>query len=340
MSAEAGEAHEAVARQIVGNGEAWRDVSIAFECSRPKLFVTCARGSSDHAATYLKYLAEIHLGILTASFAPSVGSVYGRVPAVAGGVCIAISQSGRSADLLAAVEGFRRAGVPTIAMVNDAESPLANTAQFTILLCAGTERSVAATKSYIASLFACLQLVATLNPDVVPQQALQAVPELLRQAWALEWTALVDRLVSARGLYVIGRGPGLAIAAEAALKLKETCGLQAEAFSAAEVQHGPMALFNEDFPILVFRQDDESAEGIDEFVRMAASRGCPLFVAGSSLGGSGPVGAALLETVKAPAVVQPLLQIQTFYRAANDLALRRGYNPDNPPFLRKVTVTL
>ena len=165
--------------------------------------------------------------------------------------------------------------------------------------------------------------------------ALDAAPALLDQAWQQDWSALVEGLVDARGLYVVGRGLGLGAAQEAALKFKETCGLHAEAFSAAELRHGPMALVGPDFPLLVFRQSDETQEGVDDLVAEVAARGGTVFVVGQAA-----AGAIALPSTAADPAIEPMLQIQSFYRAANALSLARGLDPDRPPHLAKVTETL
>ena len=160
-------------------------------------------------------------------------------------------------------------------------------------------------------------------------------PALLRDAWQCDWRPLVHHLREARGLYVIGRGPGLAIAQEAALKFKETCRLHAEAFSAAEVRHGPMALVGPDFPLLVFRQSDQSAQGVEELVRDVVDRGAPVFIAGGEVTGATP-----LPIPSAHELIEPMLQIEALYRAAAELSLARGLDPDRPPHLKKVTETI
>jgi glucosamine--fructose-6-phosphate aminotransferase (isomerizing) len=164
---------------------------------------------------------------------------------------------------------------------------------------------------------------------------LETAPEMLREAWLCDWSPLVDLLASARSLFVIGRGPGFGVAQEAALKLKETCQIQAEPFSAAEVRHGPIALVGPDFPVLVFRQSDETAAGIDEFIHDVRERGAPVFV----VGGKSP-GAIGLPVPSAHPLVEPILQIAAFYRAANAVSVARGLDPDRPPHLSKVTETL
>ena len=158
----------------------------------------------------------------------------------------------------------------------------------------------------------------------------------MRAGWDADWSALSDGLTDAHNLFVVGRGFGLGIALEAALKFKETCGLHAEAFSAAEVKHGPMALVGPDFPVLCFAQDDDTRDSTLAVAREFRARGAQVFVAAPGLQGAGslPVPAGL------PALCTPLLIIQSFYRAASELSLRRGFNPDVPPHLNKVTETV
>ena len=332
MFREAAEAAAAVRRQ---SDAVARRIGARLRALAPHTVVTCARGSSDHAATYAKYLIETRLGIPTASAAPSVSSLYAARARLDGVVCIAISQSGVSPDLLAVVDAARAGGALVIALVNDVASPLAALADEVLPLCAGSEISVAATKSYIASLAAILSLVAHWSEDAELLDAHRALPDLLEESWALDWSPMVAALREASSLYVLGRGVGLGIAQEAALKFKETCRLHAEAFSAAEVRHGPMALVRPGFPILLFRQGDETSDGIDETLSALQRNGARLLVAGEA-----PAGAIRLPVLRASPVIEPLLQIQSFYRAANFLSLARGLDPDLPPHLAKVTETM
>lgn len=335
MQIEARSAKDAVASQMVKNRDILESLRSLIKRQAPTAVITCARGSSDHAATYLRYIVETRLGLLSTSLAPSVSSLYGHWPHVEGSLCVAISQSGASDDILSVVEGYAKAGVTTVALLNDCESRLAGLAEIVVPLHAGQELSVAATKSFIASMFAALQIANCLQPGLVAIDELEALPDKLDEAWAIEWSPLIECLVPARGLYVIGRGIGLSAAGEAALKFKETCKLHAESYSAAEVRHGPMALFDKDFPVLIFRQDDASARGVDELASLAVASGCNVFVIGGQT-----AGATNLDTVSASALLSPIVQIQTFYRAVNELALSRGCDPDHPPLLNKVTVTL
>lgn len=335
MFLEAAQAHEAVSGQLARNEQVLAELAQSLLQDTPSIYLTCARGSSDHAATFLKYLFETQLNVVASSFSPAVCSVYSRAPPIGNGFCVVISQSGQSPDLLAVARQYKAQGSRIIALVNREDSPLAKLADFFIPLCAEEERSVAATKSFIAALFAILQVASRHPSAAISLAELQEVPLLLQQAWTCDWSALTGGLLHEQGLYVIGRGIGFAIAQEAALKLKETCGLHAEAFSAAEVRHGPMALLQSGMPLLIFRQADAAAESLDEFAKFAVKMGCRVYVAGGSI-----PGATNLPSQHAPPLIQPLMQIQSFYRAANQLAVARGLDPDSPPMLQKVTETI
>ena len=326
MFLEAREAADAVRRQRSEAAPALREAGAALRRLAPRAIVTCARGSSDHAATYAKYLIETRLGVSVASAAPSVASLYGDAPDMRGSACIAISQSGASPDLLASAEAAKARGALVVALVNQPGSPLAELADHVVPLSAGPETSIAATKSYIATLSALLSLVVEWSGDWADAEAL---PDLLDHAWALDWSPLVDALTAATSLYVVGRGIGLGVAQEAALKLKEVCGLHAEALSAAEIRHGPMALVGPGFPVLLFRQNDESAAGIDALAADLKAMGATVLTAGAEL-----------PAIEAAPEVEPILQVQSFYRAAEALAFARGLDPDSPPHLAKVTETL
>ena len=336
MYQEAHESADVVARQFAANEVVVAALAQSLRAQPPGFIVTCARGSSDHAAAYAKYVFETQLGIATASASPSVTSVYAAEQQWQGALFIAISQSGKSPDLLRNARAAKIAGARVVALVNVADSPLAALADTVIPLHAGPERSVAATKSYIAALAAVLHLCARWRGDAELGAALQALPDALRAGWDTDWSALSNGLVGAHNLFVVGRGFGLGIALEAALKFKETCGLHAEAFSAAEVKHGPMALVGPHFPVLCFAQDDDTLESTLAVAREFRGRGAQVFMAAPGMQGNG----VLPVLIGLPALCTPLLIIQSFYRAASELSLRRGFNPDVPPHLNKVTETV
>ena len=341
MHNEAAQAAEVVAAQFARNREAIAALAAQLRAAPPPFVATCARGSSDHAATYAKYLIETQLGVVTASLSPSIGSVYASPLRLKGALFIAISQSGKSPDLLRNAEAAKASGARVVALVNVEDSPLARLADTVIPLGAGPEKSVAATKSYLASLAAIAQLVAHWKDDPVLLAALDTLPQALRDAWQQDWSPLTDGLVDARNLFVLGRGLGLGAAQEAALKFKETCGLHAEAYSSAEVKHGPMALVGAGFPVLVFAQPDETGPGALAVADEFQGRGAEVWVASAATrdAGKGSSVALPLASAAHPALA-PLLTVQSFYRAINALALRRGHNPDLPPHLNKVTETV
>ena len=336
MCREIAESPLAIARQIAANAPRVRALAGALRRDPPRLVATGARGSSDNAATFAKYLFETRLGIATMSAAPSVQSVYAAEPDFAGALFLAISQSGKSPDLVRQAASAKSAGARVVAMVNVEDSPLAAAADFVVPLHAGPELSVAATKSYLCSLSALLQLAAEWKDDAALREALAAVPAALNEGAAADWHSLVDGLVDASSLFVVGRGLGLAAAQEAALKLKETCGIHAEAFSAAEVQHGPMALVDRDFPVVFFVQDDDTKDSTLAVAERFRARGARVWTIGAKVEGC----AALAIPTARDAACTPLIAVHRFYGAVNALAVRRGRDPDAPPHLSKITETV
>ena len=340
MHEEAGQSARVVRRQLKANGALMTELGLLLRRMRPVAVVTVGRGSSDHAATFAQYLFETRLGVVTSSGAPSVSSLYDASPDMGGMICLAISQSGKSPDLLAAVERAKACGAFVIALVNEAGSPLAELADKVVPLHAGRELSVAATKSYIASLSAITHLAAAWAEDQALLDGLHGLPGLLEQAWALDWSAGLEALRDAANLYTVGRGVGFGVALEIALKFKETCGVHAEAFSAAEVRHGPMALVGEGFPILALAQNDQSRPGVDALVEDFAARGARVLLACGSAAGPHRPGVERLPAVDAHPVLEPILYVQSAYRMLNELSLARGFDPDRPPYLNKITETV
>jgi glucosamine--fructose-6-phosphate aminotransferase (isomerizing) len=335
MFEEAAQAAEVVARQgdddslyaALAQRLAMLDAPVAF---------TCARGSSDHAATYAKHLFETLLDLPVVSQPPSVVSIYGRrLDRARGALFLVISQSGRSPDLLLSARAARGAGALVVALVNDERSPLADIAEVVLPLRAGPEVSVAATKSYLASLSAIARLTAIRAGDASLQAALEALPAALSSAWHLDWSPVARSFASARGAFVLGRGATLGVAQEAALKFKETCGLHAEAFSIAEVAHGPMELVEAGFPVLVLPPGDAGDDGLDDLMARFVDRGARVSVAGRAIPGC-------LEAPIVPdlhPVLAPIALAQSFYRMVNAVAVERGRDPDRPAMLAKVTRT-
>jgi len=336
MAREAAQAADAARQQLQRCAGAFAELGTRLRQHPPRFVVTCARGSSDHAASYGKYLIETTLGRAVASVGPSVASVYNTAHLdLKDSLFIAVSQSGRSPDLLRLTERAREAGALVVGFVNTEDSPLMGMCDVGIPLCAGPEQSVAATKSYLLSGLAFLQLVAHWSGESELRDAVNRSPEALEAARALDWSPALVRLADARNLFVLGRGSGLGAALEMALKFKETCRLHAEAFSTAEVIHGPLALVGPGFPVLALGQEDNSAEStrtvVRRFVELGADVRSVLEVPG----------AELLPTVPGlPHALAPLCQVQSFYMAVHRLATARRLDPDAPAHLRKVTETV
>ena len=335
MFQEAASASDAVRAQLQHDAAAIAAIGKEVRRLAPRTVITCARGSSDHAATYAKYLIETRTGVITASAAPSLSSVYGISQDLRGCLFIALSQSGRSPDLLASVAAAKAAGATILVLCNSPGAPLIAAADLAIELRAGVETSVAATKSYLATLAGLIRLVAAWTEDPALTAALDTLPAMMDRSWALDWSAALPVLESAEHLYVVGRGLGLGAAQEVALKCKETCGLHAEAFSSAELRHGPYALSGPGFPALLFAQRDGTQAGVETLGGDLASRGVPVLIAGAKAAGAVP-----LPTLEALPDIAPVLLVQSAYRLIATLAVRRGFDPDHPAHLRKVTETV
>lgn len=301
----------------------------------PANLLTIARGSSDHAAHHMAYLVMARLGRLVTSLPMSLITLHGSRLHSEGLWSIAFSQSGQSPDLVGPTRVLREGGAGTVAFVNDGASPLAQAAEWVFPLHAGTEASVAATKSYIAQLAAGVRFVAHWQGDPSLHDALSRLPDTLSAAASQDWSAGAEALQGADRLFVIGRGTGLAIAMEAALKFKEVCGIQAEAFSGAEVQHGPMALVEDGYPLLVFAPRGPAQRGLLELAQRMRERGARVLLAAPP----GTPGATLPLVTAAVEDLDTIAAIQSFYPMVEDLARRRGLDPDRPRHLRKVTRT-
>jgi glucosamine--fructose-6-phosphate aminotransferase (isomerizing) len=299
--------------------------------------VTIARGSSDHAALYLKHLVEMRLGLVCASLGPSVASLYHAPLRLEDALAVTISQSGRSPDIVAMQRAAGAAGAFTLALVNDARSPAATDAEALLALHAGEERSVAATKTMIAALVAGASLIAHWSEDAELGAALDDLPSQLDHDPSAPPEALASALAAARSLYVLGRGATLAIAAEAALKLKETSAIHAEAFSSAEVLHGPVGVIEPGFPVVAFVPADEARAGVLETVERLASFGAAPFLVDVA---AHPLWPTLVAPAAGHELLTPILALHAFYRLAEATARRRGRDPDAPPHLTKVTRTV
>jgi len=335
MQSEIASVPEVIRQFSAQSREAVTHAAAALRDKQPSLITTIARGSSDHAASFLKYAIELTAGVPVASLAPSVASIYSARLQLGAAAAISISQSGESPDIIAAAEMAKAAGALTITLTNKPQSPLATLADCPIDIAAGPELSVAATKSYVASIVAGLAILAEWQDDAALRKALESLPDHAEKALQQDWSVLTDTLDRGDSLYVLGRGPAMAIASEIALKFKETCGLHAEAYSTAEVMHGPVALVEEGFPVLVLTARDAAEEISIAGAEKLAKDGGAVFL--TAAGAKQSTGLGFVDT--GHPLTDALCLVLPFYVFVESYARHRGLNPDQPPRLRKVTET-
>jgi glucosamine--fructose-6-phosphate aminotransferase (isomerizing) len=335
---EALQAPAVIAAQLASDGQRYADFGRALRAAPPLGILTLARGSSDHAAHYAAYLVMARLGRLVTSLPMSLLTLYGARLQAQGLLALAFSQSGQSPDLVEATRELALRGATTAAFVNDTGSPLARAAQWVFALHAGVERSVAASKSFVAQAVAGARLVAAWQDDSEFAAAIAGLPHALEAALAHEraWCdAALPLLLTTERLYVIGRGTGLAIALEAALKLKEVCGVHAEAMSGAELRHGPLALVAPGFAVLVFAPRGAAQAPLLAVAAQLRERGAQVLLAAPQ---GTPLAQLPLATTAEPDL-DPIAAIAPFYAMVEALARARGRDPDAPPNLSKVTRT-
>ncbi len=335
VSAMAGETAEipAAAERLVARSEVFAPIVERIEQAKPRIIVFCGRGSSGHIGVYLRYLFEARLGLLGSAAAPSVVTAYQRPPDMRGALFVVVSQSGRSPDLVDATRMARKFGALTLAIVNDENSPAAAASELVLPIGAGTEYAVAATKTVVLSMIAGAQLVAALARDDDLNDSLRHLPLRLSDALACDWSAWADCAASAPAAFVVGRGYGLGCVREIALKVAEILRVPALGYSAAELRHGPRASISPATPVLVLRQNDQAAATVDDLVRDLDDAGERVFTAGGAVGTLPWIG-------DGHPVCDPVLMLIPAYRAIEEAARRRSFDPDNPPYLSKVTRTL
>jgi glutamine---fructose-6-phosphate transaminase (isomerizing) len=339
MLAETLQAPAAVARQLAQDHGLLATLGARWREQPPEGVLTLARGSSDHAAQHFAYLAMARLGVLVTSLPPSILTLQRRALARPGLLALAWSQSGQSPDLVEPITGLRGQGAQTLAIVNDSASPLAHAVEWLLPLHAGPEHSVAATKSVIAQLVAGVRLIAAWQGDVALAAALQGLPEALQRALHTPWPEAIEVLTPASGLFVVARGPALAMAHEVALKLKEVCGLHAEAVSTAELRHGPMALVAQGLPVLVLATRGAAQHQALELAAELSGSGQRVLLAAAA-GTAAVPGLPACPLALAPHEdLDSITALAGLYPFIETLARARGRDPDRPPGLAKVTLT-
>lgn len=322
---------------LLGTGaDAIGKASAALRDKDPAFMISAARGSSDHAALYFKYVSELMTGIPVASVGPSIASIYGRKLKLTEAACLAISQSGKSPDIVRIAKMAAAQGALSLALTNNAESDLAQVSEHSLVLHAGVETSVAATKTFVNSVVAAVWLLAEWQQDTDLRKAIHALPDALEQATKVDWGSLAQELAGNHSLFCLGRGPALAISHEAALKFKETSQLHAESYSSAEVLHGPVSIVDRGFSVLAFAAHDAAESSVVAVADALAAKGARVFVTSDRADAAQRLPVARTGHP----LTDPISIIVSFYAMVERVARARGMNPDAPRHLRKVTETI
>jgi glucosamine--fructose-6-phosphate aminotransferase (isomerizing) len=321
--------------------EGWGAVYAAARNLREQGFrfvMIAARGTSDNAALYAKYLFEVRLGVLTTLASPSTFTLYGRTMNLQDVLVIGISQSGESKDVLEVVRRARELGARTLSITNEETSSLARIAGSHLWLRAGSEQSVAATKTYTAELLTLYLLVAALDGAEQPDPATTQLPQQARRVLETGWEG-VSRYRYADYMTTVSRGYNFATAKEAALKLMETTYVVAEAFSAADLRHGPIAMIGRDFPVVAIAPPGKAQPGMSSLVENLGNRGAELVVISDDDSMLDKASAKYAMSDSIPEELSPVLYAIPIQVLAENLARLKGLNPDAPRGLSKVTET-
>jgi glutamine---fructose-6-phosphate transaminase (isomerizing) len=341
----------AVVERLLRDGAARLDeAAAAIRARRPRFATIVARGTSDNAGTYARYLLETHVGMPAGMAAPSITTVYHAATDWRDVLVLAVSQSGQSPDIVAVTDAARRAGALAVAITNDSASPVGSAADYVLECFAGREQAVAATKTYVASLAVIAGLVARLEETAGLLARLPDLPAVLSATldacgpWLDSQASEppIALLAAADRALVVSRGYNLATAQEVALKLKETSRIFADGYSTADLEHGPIALAAAEVPLVVIRPDGAIGEAIDRGIDRARARGArPLLIGGRDVADRRRRGdpQELVLPVGLPEALTPLAYVLPGQLLAEAVAARRGLDPDAPVGLTKVTRT-
>ena len=337
---EIGEQPLLASRMLAETRGAVSAIGARLQASKPRGFLIAARGSSDHAALYAKYLFGVRNRMVVALAAPSLFTTYASPPALEGQCVMGISQSGASPDVIAVIEEAVRQGAVTVAVTNDPESRLAKAAELVFPLGAGPERSVPASKTYAASLLALALISQAIDPDASFEAALGQVPPAL--AAALEQDTQLDRVVPAlmgpRAI-VLGRGFNFSTAEEIALKLTETSYVLARAWSIADFEHGPIAVVEPGLPVVLVDGRGQVSADLESIGQRLADQGCQVVRLLDGSGDHGDPRATVSLDSGLPEELTPLTLAVLGQLLAHRVALARGIDPDRPRALNKITRT-
>jgi glutamine---fructose-6-phosphate transaminase (isomerizing) len=330
----------AVLRRILDEGAPRiREIAGQIAERAPRFVLLTARGTSDNAALYAKYLVEVLLGKPAGLTSMSTTTAYGARPDLTDVLVITVSQSGGSPDLVASTRAAREAGAITLAVTNNADSPLAEVSEFHIDVLAGPERALPATKTYTAELLSLYLFVEGLRGN--DGSAAKVLPELAEQILArrAEVKELAGRYRFAERLVITSRGYGYPTAKEAALKLMETSYIPALSFSGADLLHGPLAMVDNVSPVIAIVTEGKGGEALRPVLDRLRGRGADLVVIGNERQVAAASAGFVLPTGGVAEEVQPILEIIPLQMLAYEVTMARGQDPDAPRALAKVTET-
>jgi len=340
MAGEIAEQPEVMRRILDSAAPAVTATARAIADRRPRFVLLSARGTSDHAALYAKYLIEVELGLPCGLTSMSTTTAYGATPHLDDVLLITVSQSGGSPDLIASTEAARGAGAITLAVTNNPDSPLAEVAEHHIDLLAGPEKALPATKTYTAELLA-LHLFVTGLGGTGDAAAVRRLPRLAEEVLARgdEVRELAGRYRFAERMVLTSRGYGYPTAKEAALKLMETSYIPALAYSGADLLHGPLAMVDNISPVIAIVTEGRGGEALQPVLDRLRGRGADLVVVGPPAQVRSASGGFAMPTSSVPESLQPLLEILPLQRLAWEIAMARGQDPDSPRSITKITQT-
>ncbi|MFH8980726.1 SIS domain-containing protein [Streptomyces varsoviensis] len=330
----------AVLRRILDEGgPKIREIAEAVAAKKPRFVLLTARGTSDNAALYAKYLLEVRLGIPCGLTSMSTTTAYGAQPDLTDVLVITVSQSGGSPDLVASTKAAREAGAITLAVTNNAESELAAVSEFHIDVLAGPEKALPATKTYTAELLSLYLFVEGLRGG--DGAAAAALPDLAQRILArgAEVKQLAGRYRFAERMVLTSRGYGYPTAKEAALKLMETSYIPALSYSGADLLHGPLAMIDAISPVIAIVTDGKGGEALQPVLERLRGRGADLVVIGDEAEVAKASAGFALPTDGVPEELQPILEILPLQLLAYEVTIARGQDPDAPRALAKVTET-
>lgn len=342
MLAEVREQPDAVARCLDANQEAAARVGEAIRSRGIRYAVIAARGTSDHAAIYAKYLLETTIGLPVALAAPSVTTLYKRPLNLKDSLVMGVSQSGQGTDVVEVIAAAKKAGAYTVGVTNFEDSPLATTPDEALLLRAGVERSVAATKTYTTSLAALGLIAARAAQDEALERELRATPDQLNAVLELNDTVrdAAERYTYIAHCLSVARGINQCTALEAGLKLAETSYIMMHAYSGADLEHGPMAVLDQSVPCILFNVEGEAHEAMLGLAKKIGERGAERLMIAHDEASLKAADHGIRIPVRVPERVSPLVYIAAAQMFAYHLAIHRGNDPDNPRGLKKVTQTV